>query len=96
MEQVVSERLGALIHNFECCKCEKCLEDMEAIALNAIPPKYVNSEKGELYGKVGMMNIQNHHLVDLEIIRAIDFVSKKPRHEIAVQATSSNAETFVK
>jgi competence protein ComFB len=81
MEQVVKERLNELIHNFEGCKCEKCMEDMEAIALNAIPPKYVNSEKGALYGKVGMMDLHNHHNVDLEIIRAIDFVTKKPRHD---------------
>jgi competence protein ComFB len=86
MEQVVKERLDSLIHNFDCCKCDKCVEDMEAIALNAIPPKYVNSEKGELYGKVGMMNLHNHHKVDLEIIRAIDFVSKKPRHEMPVSS----------
>jgi competence protein ComFB len=80
MEQVVRDRLFELIHNFEGCRCEKCIDDMEAIALNAIPPKYVNSEKGALFGKVGTMDLHNHHQIDLEIIRAIDFVSKNPKH----------------
>ena len=62
------------------CKCEKCLSDIAAIALNRLPPHYVVSEKGEVYSKVLNMSIQFEADVTTAILEAIEKVSKNPRH----------------
>ena len=62
------------------CKCEKCLSDIAAIALNRLTPHYVVSEKGEVYSKVLSMSIQFEADVTTAILEAIDIVSKNPRH----------------
>ncbi len=44
MESVVRGRLEFLLQEVDCCKCDKCMDDMMALALNALKPKYVNSQ----------------------------------------------------
>lgn len=34
------------------CTCEKCLEDVMAIALNRLPPRYVSTDKGSILTQV--------------------------------------------
>ena len=44
MEELVDQRLDALLRNFECCKMLYCREDMKCLALNSLPPKYVSTK----------------------------------------------------
>ena len=55
--------------------------DIKAIALNALPQKYVVTRKGELYAKVN--TLQNQFEVDIiaAITRASVIVGRNPRHE---------------
>lgn len=64
------------------CKCEKCKMDIAAIALNNLKPDYVVSEKGEVYKKVNNMNYQFSSDVVAAVTRAIDIVSKNPKHDL--------------
>ncbi|HOC08962.1 MAG: late competence development ComFB family protein [Clostridiales bacterium] len=81
MEDVVIHLLYNLVKDREnVCKCEKCLSDIAAIALNRLPPHYVVSEKGEVYSKVLNMSIQFEADVTTAILEAIERVSKNPRH----------------
>lgn len=81
MEDVVIHLLYNLVKDREnVCKCEKCLSDIAAIALNKLPPHYVVSEKGEVYSKVLNMSIQFEADVTTAILEAIERVSKNPRH----------------
>lgn len=81
MEDVVIHLLYNLVKDREnVCKCEKCLSDIAAIALNRLPPHYVVSEKGEVYSKVLNMSIQFEADVTTAILEAIEKVSKNPRH----------------
>ena len=41
MENFVGERIEAMLEAEDCCKCERCVDDMKAIALNKLPAKYV-------------------------------------------------------
>lgn len=47
-EQLVADRLDGVFEKFNCCRCDKCRQDVAAIALNAIPPQYVVAEPEEI------------------------------------------------
>ena len=82
MEMVVESKLETYIPNSGGCDCKQCLEDIKCLALNKLPPKYVNTHKGELFSKVDqIMHRQNSVDVDFAVMNAIDFVRDNPRHE---------------
>ncbi|MDT8719467.1 late competence development ComFB family protein [Clostridium sp. 19966] len=81
MEQVVAEALPAIISKYEnICKCEKCIDDIKALALNNLKPLYIATEKGAMYSKIKKLQLQFSVDVINEITRAIEIVSKNPVH----------------
>ena len=80
MEAFVGERLEEMLKTENCCKCERCKDDMKAIALNKLPAKYVSSHNGELFSKLDSMIRQNSVDINIAIAAAIDAVSKRPSH----------------
>jgi competence protein ComFB len=52
MEEVVFLVMKDIVKDINVCTCEKCSLDIAAIALNDLPPKYIVSEKGELYSRI--------------------------------------------
>ncbi|MEG0773032.1 late competence development ComFB family protein [Clostridium sp.] len=81
MEIAVEHLLPKLLQDYKhVCNCEKCLDDIRAIALNHLKPLYVVTEQGNLYAKVNEMEIQFSADVLKELINAIDKVSKNPKH----------------
>ena len=78
MERVVEERLEKLLEEYDCCKCEKCIDDMMAMALNTLKPKYVNSVKGELFSRIDATKYQNTIDIDVAVTKAIETVSASP------------------
>ena len=40
-ELAVKERLNEALNRFKCCECDRCIKDIMAIAVDALPPKYV-------------------------------------------------------
>ena len=81
-EQVVLETLDSVLAKYpDCCKCDTCRRDIAILALNHLPPRYTSSQKGHLYEKVNAMS--QHHVIEVieEIAKAIEVVSKNPRHE---------------
>ena len=81
MEVVVENQINELVKIMNICNCEKCHMDIMAIALNELPPKYVVSEKGELFSKLSELQQQFDVDVQTAIIKAALFVSKNPKHE---------------
>lgn len=81
MESIVDEKLAEMLAGEDCCKCEKCLEDMKAIALNHLPAKYVSSRNGELFSKLDSTIRQNSADIMVAVSKAIDCVSAKPGHD---------------
>lgn len=80
-EEFVKNRLPELLSEYDCCKCEKCIDDMMAIALNNIKPAYVNTNEGVLFKRINSTLPQNHADMDIEIIKAINMVSQHPKHD---------------
>jgi len=64
----------------EICSCERCRLDIAALALNNLTPKYVVTEKGEIYVKTQQLHHQFEADVIPAILDAIDHVAENPRH----------------
>lgn len=81
MEQLVDAKLDELLPKSDCCKCQKCIDDIKAIALNRLPAKYVSSDLGELFTRVNSsMEQQNSLDINFAVYSAIEFVSTHPLH----------------
>ena len=80
MEKVVDDKLWEMLKSEECCKCERCLEDMKAIALNKLPSKYVSTHNGELFSKLDSTLRQSAVDINVAVSNAIACVSKNPSH----------------
>lgn len=81
MEISTEEVLKDLLKSHELkCSCERCIEDIKAIALNNLKPMYVVTEKGMLYSKIEDMNIQSKADVISALMMAIEKVEEKPNH----------------
>lgn len=46
---LAEEKIHEVIKLMECCTCEKCEDDVMALALNSLPPKYVTTHAGKQY-----------------------------------------------
>lgn len=82
MEKIVEEKLENQLKDRNCCKCERCVEDMTAMALNRLPAKYVSSHNGELFSKLDSAARQNSVDINVAVTNAIDCVSSRPSHEV--------------
>lgn len=81
MEYVVNHMLDSVLKlHPDVCKCERCVSDIKAIALNSLPPKYVATEKGEVFTKANELTIQFEADVIRALVEAIGKVKGKPNH----------------
>lgn len=81
MEIMVDNLLPTVIDKYiDICTCEKCIEDIKAIALNNLKPTYVVSEEGNVFVKTNELNIQFKADVLGALTKAIEIVSKNPKH----------------
>ena len=80
MEGFVNETLDSMLATEKCCKCERCKDDMKAIALNALPAKYVSTHNGELFSKLDSTIRQNSVDITIAVANAIACVSSRPAH----------------
>ena len=50
------------------------------LALNHLPPKYVSSDKGNVFTKLSLTELEKEVQVIEEIAKAVEIVSRNPRH----------------
>ena len=77
MEQLVADRLDAVFEKFNCCRCDKCRQDVAAMALNALPGCYVVAEPEklpELLEEAPTKDIAG------ALVKAILYVKSHPNH----------------
>ena len=82
-EVEVTKLLDEILNRYDnICKCQKCRLDIKAVALNSLSSKYIVSEIGEIYTTaLTEINKQETINVTTAIIKAIEIVSKNPKHE---------------
>ena len=81
MEVFVEQKMEEILPTVECCSCDKCLDDIRAMALNKLPPKYVSTDKGKLFSKLNSLKEQQNGVdINVAVLSAVEFVSSHPRH----------------
>lgn len=82
MEELVFMELRNVIDeekvNF--CRCKLCIQDIAAIALNNLRPKYSSNKIERNYMKHQNYRYNSSDEVKNEVYRAIDLVNKRPHH----------------
>ncbi|MBC7324855.1 MAG: late competence development ComFB family protein [Moorella sp. (in: Bacteria)] len=82
MEDCVWELMDRVLEQDpEACRCESCRYDMAALALNQLPPRYVVREKGVIYSKLAILEIQQRADIFRALTQALLTVKKNPRHQ---------------
>lgn len=81
MEVIVFNLMSEVLPDINVCRCEKCRLDIAAIALDDLPPKYIVTEKGELYTKIDALQQQFEVDVISAITKAAVLVKRNPRHD---------------
>ncbi|HPU40970.1 MAG TPA: late competence development ComFB family protein [Acetivibrio clariflavus] len=81
MEEIVFSSIKEVLDDIKVCSCDKCILDIAAIALNELPPKYIVTEKGELYSKVDSLRQQFEVDVISAIAKAAVLVKRNSRHD---------------
>ncbi len=82
MEEIVFGQMEEVLTDINVCTCDKCMLDIAAIALNDLPPKYIVTEKGELYSKINTLSQQFEVDVVAALTKAAVLVKRKPRHNL--------------
>lgn len=62
------------------CDCARCVDDIQAIALNHLQPHYVSTDRGVAYVKAQYIDQQLQSDVLRELAFAAQTVSSSPRH----------------
>lgn len=62
------------------CQCSRCQLDIQALALNSLPPKYVVTNIGNAVTNVDMGSSQGLANVTMAVCSAIEIVRSRPRH----------------
>lgn len=66
------------------CDCERCREDVMAVALNRLPPRYIATDKGEIFTKVSFSRVGGKAEIIASLIHGFELVGKQPRHKKSV------------
>jgi hypothetical protein len=77
MERLVINKLDMAFNKFNCCKCDRCRQDVAALALNKLKPKYVILDESEIDDFIAK---QEDASVTTAVIQAMLVVMAHPRH----------------
>lgn len=78
-EKLVINKLDATLKKMNCCRCDRCKEDIVAIALNNLKPMYIVATKNNIEQKIHELKDSGSE-VTTEVIKAVLTVRKNPRH----------------
>ncbi|WP_242967902.1 late competence development ComFB family protein [Tepidibacter mesophilus] len=79
MEDLVDIHLNKLLEEYkDVCKCNRCILDIKAMALNNLKPRYGVTQRGNLFIRIDESTNESNVKIISEIIKAIEKVSKNP------------------
>lgn len=84
-EKLVQAELGRQLESYPepICKCNECVLDMAAMALNTVKPLYRVSLLGTIYASHAMDEKEYATSLREAVFNAIERVRKNPAHEMA-------------
>lgn len=78
MELLIDEKMDLAMEKFHCCGCDRCRQDIAAMALNKLHPKYIVAEPEQL--DAGMADKESNTQVTTALVQAILKVKANPKH----------------
>lgn len=80
MEEIVRKRVRDTMKEMGACTCETCYLNACALALNALKPQYVTTEKGALFVKITDTELANSVNILVAVTKAVIQIKENPRH----------------
>jgi len=80
MEEIIRMEAIKIMQGFDMCRCEKCLYDVMAFALNSMPARYVVSHRGALFAKIASYGNQYRTDIISSLTQACNIVKQSPHH----------------
>lgn len=92
-EKLVQTELGRQLESYPdpICKCNECVLDMAAMALNTVKPLYRVSLLGTIYASRAMDEKEYATSLREAVFKAIERVRKNPAHEPALKEEQENS-----
>jgi competence protein ComFB len=82
-EVMVNSLVDSVLKDYpDLCKCSKCVLDIEALALDKLPSRYVVTRSGEVFKKLDELDKQYYADTVASIVAAAMIVKEKPMHDI--------------
>ncbi len=81
-EEAVRRRAKDVMQQLGMCECEMCFDDVCALTLNRLSPKYVSTLGGEVFSHVSINTEQGQAEFMTELYKAAKKVNDHPRHDI--------------
>jgi len=80
LEEVMRLEAPKIMKGLDMCCCDRCLNDVLALALNSIPPRYVVTQRGALFAKISSYGTQYQTDIFSHLTKACVTVSQSPSH----------------
>lgn len=80
MQVLVEEKAPKYVRMFGLCDCKRCLEDVKALALNHLPPKYVVMAENEMIPKLTFYEGRYSSDITAQLLKACSKVAERPHH----------------
>ena len=87
-EKLILEELERQLENYSkpLCRCNDCVVDMAALALNSVKPLYRSSLLGNLYTSSVMNEKSYATSVRESVFKAIEKIRQNPGHDLEQEA----------
>lgn len=80
MQVLVQEKATKYMQMFGLCTCKRCVQDVEALALNHLPPKYVVMAEHEMIPKLTFYEGKYSSDITAQLLQACKKVMATPHH----------------
>lgn len=80
MQVLVEEKAPKYVQMFGLCSCERCMEDVKALTLNNLPPKYVVVERGDMIPRLTVYEGKFSSDITAQLLQACKLVMERPHH----------------
>lgn len=80
MRVLVEEKAEKYAKMFGLCTCSRCMDDVKALALNHLPPKYVVMDEGDRIPKLTFYEGQYNSDITAQLLHACEIVHRRPHH----------------
>lgn len=81
MQVLVEEKAPKYIQMFGLCSCKRCLEDVKALTLNHLAPKYVVLEQGDMVPRLTVYESKFGSDITAQLLQACKLVMERPHHD---------------